>query len=179
MLANRFFMRKRIMDGVSVKAYELVDTNGALYRYTKEETEQLALKGLINGVKAQRCNGVVTMKGKDGFKIKDLETINLRQKEEVDMRSTLVRKIKIENNREIVGYVLQNYDSSIDVRTFKGLLDLAIKGKVKNIRINKSGQKMIVRGINCNLNDIPTIKLSQERFMGLVQKTLQSDEVRV
>lgn len=166
------------MDGVSVKAYELVDTNGVLYRYTKEETEQLALKGLINGVKAQRCNGVVTMKGKDGFKIKDLETINIRQKEEVDMRSTLVRKIKIENNREIVGYVLQNYDSSIDVRPLKDFIALAAMDKVKNIRINKSGSKMIVRGVNCNLNDIPTIKLSQDGFKSLVLKTMQADGIK-
>lgn len=178
MLANKFYMRKRIMDGVSVKAYELADTSGVVYRYTKEETEQLALRGVINGVKAQRCNGVITMKGKDGFKIKDIETINIRQKEEVDMRSTLVRKIKIDNNREIVGYVLQNYDSSLDVRTSSSLIELATMDKIKNIRINKSGDKMIVRGVNCNLNDIPTIKLSQERFMSLVQKTLQTDKIR-
>ena len=36
MLANKFYMRKRIMDGVSVKAYELVDAAGMTYRYTKE-----------------------------------------------------------------------------------------------------------------------------------------------
>lgn len=179
MLANKFYMRKRIMDGVSVKAYELVDAAGMTYRYTKEETEELALKGLIHGVKAQRCNGVVTIKGKDGFKIKDLETINIRQKEEVDMRPTLVRKIKIENNREIVGYVLQNYDSSMDVRTLEGLVKLAANDKIKNIRINKSGNKMIVRGVNCNLNDIPTIKMKLTRFTELVNKTLLADGMKV
>ena len=179
MLANKFYRRKRIMDGVSVKAYELVDAAGMTYRYTKEETEELALKGLIHGVKAQRCNGVVTIKGKDGFKIKDLETINIRQKEEVDMRPTLVRKIKIENNREIVGYVLQNYDSSMDVRTLEGLVKLAANDKIKNIRINKSGNKMIVRGVNCNLNDIPTIKMKLARFTELVNKTLLADGMKV
>lgn len=164
MLATRYRVSTRIMDGVQVLAYDVIDGNGGVHRFTKNEFDRLALNGQIENVHAQTSNGKIYIKGTNGLKLKSLKALNVSKQSNVDMRCSIRAKIKFPANRNIMGFIVECYDNSREVITTNQAKMMAENGKLKNARINKVKGERILRGVDCNLTEIPTITLSPEEF---------------
>lgn len=165
MLATKYRVRNRVMSGVQVLGYDVADNcSNRLYRLNKEDFNRLALNNQIIDVHAQTSNGKVYCKGINGLRLKDLNTVNITRSSEVDLRFSIRSKIKFPNNRSIVGFLVDCYDKKTRVITTQQAKLMASEGKIKNLRVNKVKDNQILRGIGCNLAEVPTITLTPEEF---------------
>ena len=79
----------------------------------------------------------------------------------------LVNMVKIEaavvDGRKNIAYIVKTYGGK-EVRLGRGeLLIQAKKGNVVNARVQNYNGQLILKGVNCNLSDLPKIDVNQAR----------------
>lgn len=162
MLAESYKIRKKIVDGASILGYVLEASDGQTMKVDKNTVNRLALNNQIEGCRAQKYNGNIVLKGVT-FSLRDIPRINLRDKDNKPVISKWeVTKRIIDGNR-VVGYFIQR-DNNIKSVTKNELIQLIVKeDNIKNARVQKNNGKFILRGMNCNLSDLPMVSVELVR----------------
>lgn len=161
----------RYMDGKEVTAYHLQSMeSGKSGRYTREQVCYLVGRGQITNCEGQIYADKLILRGKNGINLDELpvqqEDGRLRNTESVGkIRKgatagdimTQVRIIgSIKSGRNTVGYILQNSGGSTMEVTRDKLLELVQAGRIGNARLQNYNGKILLRGIGCNLDELPS-----------------------
>ena len=185
-MTGRFKIVGRVMESTRVKGYWLFDSVTNTFKYLeKPKVDQMALSKMISNCTAQNYQGTVTLKGTE-FKIQSLpkyDTLGNR----VDGHSSLVSQqkkareinnpeyklaFKIINSKQTTGY----YDVQIVTgkkmfMTKDEVIQLALNGKIKDVRAVKLKDRYTLRGINFQVDDLPAIQpTNMGRYMGYAVK---------
>lgn len=155
----------RFMKGTEVIGYSLTDNLGNNYNISKEETHKLALEERIINVKAQEWEGKIILKGV-GEKLNELPVIDtekgtVRKPRNRNKRQMIRTRIvaRIFKGKSVVGYLLQDeIGNEFPVRREEAMV-LAKEGRVENARVQKNRGDTIIRGVGCDLAQLPTIKI--------------------
>ena len=159
----------RYMDGKEVTAYHLqsIDT-GKSGRYTREQIIYLVGRGQVTNCTGQLYQDKVILRG-NGMNLDDLpvqyedgKSRNMdklgRVKKGTDVADAMTQFMIIgiiKYGRNTVGYTLQN--AGYGIKRFKRdqVIELAEQGKIGNASIQNYRDRKILRGINCNLAELP------------------------
>lgn len=149
----------RYMRGTTVTDYYLIDQNGNKHRMSKDEVGRLALNKQIVNCVAQQYGGQIVMKGLN-CKLNQLPILRDNDPNIVIVNNpsrftTLLITMRIIQNRRVVGYVLRDYAGNEQCVQKEQVISLAATGKVSNARVQRSQGKSILRGVNCNLAELP------------------------
>lgn len=160
----------RYMDGSEVTGYHLqsIDT-GKSGRYTKDQVCFLVGRGQITNCTAQLYKDIVLLRG-NGMSLEDLPIIRedgeLRNSDSLGniRKGTLATDAvemfnivgAIKSGRNTVGYVLQNAGCGIKKVKRDQVIRLAQQGKIGNARVQNYNGTVILRGIGCSLDELPS-----------------------
>ena len=157
------------MDGTRVNGYWLIDeTNGSRGYMPKERTDQMALARMINNCTAQCYQGVVTLKG-NGFKVQKLPKYDIYGNRVDNTSKKQVKPQKIEpeyqlvykvmNSKQNTGFFAINLVTNNKVfLTREEVIELAVVGKIKDVKANRSKDKYILRGTKVQIEDLPVVQ---------------------
>lgn len=150
------------MDGVSVVGYELESSSGDITRLDRDTVNKLVLNNQVYGCKAQKYKGQIMIKGVD-INLKKIPKIDIRQKNtnEKVIKKTLTIIKRVINRNEVYGYVIKKDTGEEAVFNKQDTIDIIKKGIVKNARVQKNNGQYIIRGVNCNLNQLDAISISK------------------
>ena len=159
----------RYMDGKEVTAYHLqsIDT-GKSGRYTREQVAYLVGRGQITNCIGQLYQDKVILRG-NGMNLDDLpvqyedgKSRNMdklgRVKKGTDVADAMTQFMiigTIKSGRNVVGYVIQNAGCGVKRIKRQQLLELAEAGRIGNARVQNYKGRTILRGINCNIDELP------------------------
>lgn len=173
----------RYMSGKEVTGYHLqsIET-GKSGKYTRDQVAFLVGRDQITNCTAQLYQDKVLLRGK-GMSLEDLPV----QYEDGDTRNTeQLGRIKkgtstsqameqflivgtIKSGRNTVGYVLQNAGCGIKKFKRQQVIELAQQGKIGNARVQMYQGKPLLRGIDCNLDELPSENIN------VAEKPMQSE----
>lgn len=164
MLATKYKLTGRIMDGVKVTDYEVENiANGEHFVLPRHTVEDLALSKLIVNCSAQRHHNRVILKGQ-GCKLCELPYIS-RSNGDIQKEKICYSIIgRIVHGKYVIGYSMKRHDTN---ETFNIQKDKAIRlirdGKVVNARVQSSnGIGDIVRGIDCDISKLPVLRVNKD-----------------
>lgn len=159
----------RYMDGKEVVAYHLQSLeSGKAGRYTREQVCYLVGRDQVTNCTGQIYQDKVLLRGVN-CSLDDLpvqyENGNMKNADMMgkvrrnETAATSMEKVAIvgciRNGRNIVGYTVQNSGGAqADVPRDK-LLSMVSQGLVGNARVQSYNGKTLLRGINCDLNQLP------------------------
>ena len=164
----------RYMDKTEVVAYHLQClSNGKSVKLSKEQVAFLVGRGQVTNCQGQIYQDKLLLRGvgvsldslptkqvnQEGSKLKNTDSIGkVRNGTSVeDAMSQLMIVQFIMDGKRMDKAVLKNSGGgTIQVERDK-LIELASAGRIGNARVQKSNNRVILRGVNCNLNEIPTI----------------------
>lgn len=159
----------RYMDGPEVTGYHLqsIET-GKSGRYSNEQVYYLVGREQVTNCTGQIYQDKVLLRGK-GISLNDLPVIN----EDGNIKNTdnigkvrrgtsatdainqfMIVKI-IKQGRNTVGYVIQNAGGGTKKVNRQQILELAQQGKIGNARVQNYQGKILLRGVNVNLDELP------------------------
>lgn len=166
-MSNKFYYQVvgRYMDGKQVTAYHLQSMDGKAGKYTKEQVAFLIGNGQITNCTAQIYKDKLLLRGK-GISLDDLpvqyedgDTRNVdkikRGATVTDVMEQLLIVSSIKLGRNTVGYVLQNNGGGTKKIKREQVIELASQGKIKNARVQNYQGKVLLRGVGCNLDELP------------------------
>ena len=159
----------RYMDGKEVTGYHLqsIET-GKAGKFTREQVCYLVGRDQVTNCTGQIYKDKVLLRG-NGMSLDDLPI----QYEDGSMKNTeALGKIKkgtttsqameqfqivgtIRSGRNTVGYVIQNAGCGIKKIRRAQLISLVEQGKVGNARLQNYQGKVLLRGVGCNLDQLP------------------------
>lgn len=160
----------RYMDGKEVTGYHLhsIET-GKSKRFTKEQVCFLVGRGQVTNCTGQIYNDKVLLRG-NGMSLDDLpvqyedgasrnmERVG-RVKSGTDAASAMTQFLivgTIKSGRNTVGYVIQNAGCGIKKIKRQQVIELAQAGRIGNARVQNYQGKIILRGVGCNLDELPS-----------------------
>lgn len=159
----------RYMAGREVTAYHLVSDNGKSGKYSREQVVFLAGRGQITNCSGQLGNDNVILRGvgisleelpvqkEDGTMSKTGNVGHIRRGASSEDVMTQVLIIgTITQGRQTVGYTLRNSGGATKDIPRNEVFALAKQGKIGNARVQSSNGKYILRGVGCNLNELPS-----------------------
>lgn len=159
MLAMKYNITARYMDGVKVLGYLLETTEGTQAKVTKKKVEELALNKQILNCVAQRYEDGVVLKGVD-CKISKIRNIYLKKENEtVDTRGEIIARVV--SGKSTLGYIIRTFNGDEKTVSRAKTLEIARKGLLRNARAQQSNDKMLLRGVNCELAKLQTIKVEE------------------
>ena len=169
MLPTKYYIVRRYMSGVSVVGYELQSVvDGSNIRETKDTVSIMALNKQIINCKAQKYRDpkthkeTIVLKGV-GCKLSELPSTNLRKAEEdVEVQGEIVGRIV--DGKHTAGYLVMLPSGKSKNISRKNTLELARKGRLKNARAQRSGGKLLLRGVNCELAKLPVNTLREAQI---------------
>lgn len=163
-----YLITGRCKRGVAVDGYIIKNLmSGELSVISTEQTKLLAINKLIRNCTAQEYDGDIILKGIN-CKLKDLPNYNMDGTliQEVKKEKEIIPKFlitnRIVNGKSTVGYTVQGI---IDNRQFvrqlhrDDVIKLARDGKIANARVQQSQGGFLLRGVGCNILDLPSIKI--------------------
>lgn len=156
----------RYMKGVEVLGYHLVDRVGRDGFAKKEAVYELALDNNISNCKAQLYNGVIVLKGVgcklSELPVMDVDTKRIRGRGVENTRVRLYRiSGRIFKGKQVIGYRITDINrNESDIRKSDAIL-LAKSGSIENARVQMNNGKEILRGVNCDLAQLPLIQLER------------------
>lgn len=161
----------RYMDGKEVTAYHLQSLDsGKAGRYSREQTAYLVGRGQVTNCSGQIYQDKLLLRGVD-CSLDDLpvqqENGELRRKDNIGhvrkgtsggeaMEQTLVIG-RIAQGRNIVGYIIKNAGNGKMAVDRVKFLELARSGRIGNARVQMYQGKPIIKGVNCNLQQLPVV----------------------
>lgn len=157
----------RCMNGVRVIGYIAVDnkTRAKLY-FDKEQFQNLVINKQVVNCTGQVYEDKIIIKGvncqlsklpKFDHNGNPIKHKKVREKE--DRKLVIVGKIT--DSKEIVGYRLgYNVNGQINYKDIprKAVLQLARDKKIKNARVQMSNNRMLLRGVGCDLSKLPSVE---------------------
>ena len=153
----------RYMRGVEVVGYHVVDSMGKDMPLDKEAVQQMALDNVIVNCKAQLDNGEVRIKGV-GCKLRELPVIDVDTNKirgsESNRKNRAIFTIvaRIFEGKGIIGYVIRDGEG-VDRKVRRSdVFKLAEAGKITNARVQMDRGNILLRGVNCDLAQLPTLR---------------------
>lgn len=159
----------RYMDGKEVTAYHLqsLDT-GKSGRYSREQVAYLVGRDQVTNCEGQIYKDKLLLRGV-GI---SLESLPVQQEDGSLSRTGNIGHVRrgtsaqdamnqylivgsLVQGRNTVGYVIQNAGGGQKKISREQLLELARQGKIGNARVQNYQGKSLLRGINCNLDELP------------------------
>lgn len=165
----------RYMSGKSVTGYHLQSIDsGKSGRYTKEQVCFLVGRDQITNCTGQIYQDTILLRGK-GMSLDDLpvqyedgDTRNMDKVGKVrrctDTASAMEQFLivgTIKAGRNTVGYVIQNAGCGIKRVKRQQVLELAAAGKIGNARIQNYQGRTLLRGVGCNLDELPSQNIGE------------------
>lgn len=160
----------RYMSGKEVVGYHLqsIDT-GKSGRYTKEQVCWLVGRDQITNCTGQIYQDKVLLRGK-GMSLEDLpvqyddgDTRNMEQLGKIRKGTSVPNAMEqfmivgtIKSGRNTVGYVVQNAGCGIKKLKRQQVIELASAGKIGNARVQNYNGNVLLRGVGCNLDELPS-----------------------
>ena len=163
----------RYMDGKTIVGYHLQSLEtGKAAKFNREQVAYLVGRGQVTNCEGQIYKDKVLLRGK-GMSLDDLPV----QKEDGTLsRTDKVGKVRkgtsaqnamtqvmivglLIRGRETVGYVVQNAGGGQNQIPRAQLLQLAQEGRVGNARVQMYQGKPILKGVNCDLRELPKQKV--------------------
>ncbi len=166
---HRYMAVGRYIDGVNVLGYLLRDSHTQKVNLIDRKTvENLALNKLIGNITAQLYEGKVILKGVN-CKLNTLPScdhegnIKSLSQIKIPLGDKLVITSRIMNKKNIIGYVIQLMCNGVQVDkksiSREDVLRLAKDGYITNARVQYFNRKPVLRGVNCDLAQLPIIKV--------------------
>lgn len=165
----------RYMDGKEITGYHLQSMeSGKAGKYTKEQVCYLVGRDQVTNCSGQIYQDKVLLRGV-GI---SLDSLPVQQEDGSLSRTENVGKVRrgstgadvmtqfmligcITEGRYTVGYVIQNAGGGQTQISREQLINLAKQGKIGNARVQQYQGKMILKGVNCDLNQLPRCNASQ------------------
>lgn len=161
----------RYMDGKEVTGYHLhsIET-GKSGKYTREQVAYLVGRGQVTNCEGQIYKDKVLFRGV-GMNIDDLpvqqENGGLSRTDAIgkvrkgtDTASAMTQFMLVKSivsGRNTIGYVIQNAGGATKPANRQQVLELAQAGRLGNARVQEYQGRLMLRGVNCNLNELPII----------------------
>lgn len=163
----------RYMDGKEVTGYHLQSLeSGKSGRYTREQVAYLVGRGQITNCTGQIYQDKLLLRGVG----MSLDSLPVKQENGDLSRTGNIGKVRkgtsaadamtqlmivgtIRNGRNTVGYVLKNSAGATKKGSRADVIKLASEGRIGNARVQNSGDKVILRGVNCNLDELPVTNI--------------------
>lgn len=173
-MANTYYKYEvigRCTNGVNVHGYILLDIQtGTKRMFSRQEVEELALSKTIKNISAQFYGGRVIMKG-IGCKLSSLPNYDtncniLGNDENKQSNAEEIRICaRVSSGKSTVGYVIGLFRNN-KLIGYKELdrystIMLARDGKISNARVQMSVGKPVLRGVNCELTQLKTVKYKE------------------
>lgn len=166
----------RYMEGKEIVGYHLqsIET-GKSGRYSREQVCYLVGRDQVTNCTGQIYQDKVILRGK-GMSLDDLPV----QYEDGDTRNMeRVGKIRrgtetseameqflivgtLKAGRNTVGYVIQNAGCGIKKIPRQKVIELASAGKIGNARVQNYNGRILLRGVGCNLDELPSEQMPQQ-----------------
>lgn len=162
----------RYMNGKEVTGYHLQSMDsGKSGRYTREQVAFLVGRGQVTNCEGQIYQDKLLLRGV-GI---SLDSLPVKQENGGLSRTDGIGRVKngttaadamtqfmitsaIVSGRNVIGYVIRNAGGQTKNINRETTLKLAKEGRIGNARVQESNGKYILRGVNTNLNELPTIK---------------------
>lgn len=159
----------RYMDGKEVTGYHLQSLEtGKAGRYTKEQVIFLVGRDQITNCDGQLYQDKVLLRGK-GI---SLDSLPVQQESGMLSRTDNIGKIRrgtsvedamtqvllvgtIVEGRNVIGYIVQNAGGGQGKISREQLLTMARAGKIGNARVQMYQGKPILKGVDCDLKQLP------------------------
>lgn len=159
----------RYMDGKEVTGYHMVRNDGKTERYTKEQVYFLVGRDQVTNCEGQLYQDKVLLRGK-GISLDNLPVVS--DKDGSLSRTEGIGKIKkgmsaqevltrlsivscLVNGRNTVGYTVQNIGGQSKNLSRDDVYKLAASGKISNAKIQMYNGRPILRGVGCNITELP------------------------
>lgn len=177
----------RYMDGTEVTGYHLQSMDrGKSGRYTREQVAYLVGRDQVTNCSGQIYKDKLLLRGV-GISLDDLP---VQQENGVLSRTENIGKVRkgvsaadamtqvmivkcVIDGKNTLGYIVQNAGGQTKYVDRATLLEMAREGKIGNARVQDYNGKVLLRGIDCNLNQLPIVKAEE---LGL-KVPKQEDEV--
>lgn len=165
----------RYMNGKEVTAYHLLSLEtGKAGKFTKEQVAFLVGRDQVTNCSGQIYQDKVLLRGV-GMSLEDLpvqyengdlaKTANIghirRGTSTADAMTQVLLAGVIVDGRSAVGYVIQNSGGGQTKVSREQLLSMARAGKVGNARVQMYQGKPILKGVNCDLKQLPKLSLAE------------------
>lgn len=165
----------RYMNGKEVTAYHLLSLETSKAgKFTKEQVAFLVGRDQVTNCSGQIYQDKVLLRGVD-MSLEDLpvqyengdltKTANIghvrRGTSTADAMTQVLLAGVIVDGRSAVGYVIQNSGGGKTKVSREQLLSMARAGKVGNARVQMYQGKPILKGVNCDLKQLPKLSLAE------------------
>lgn len=182
----------RYMNGKEITGYHLHSMEtGKSKRFTKEQVCFLVGRGQVTNCTGQIYNDKVLLRG-NGMSLDDLpvqyEDGTSRNMDRVgkvrantDAASAMTQFLivgTIKSGRNTVGYVIQNAGCGIKRIKRQQVIELAQAGKIGNARVQTYQGKVLLRGVGCNLDELPSELMSEHEDTGVSNGTKTRDTIK-
>ena len=165
----------RYLNGSEVTGYHLQSIeSGKAGRYTREQVAYLVGRDQITNAEGQIYKDKFLLRGVGVA----LDSLPAKQENGELSRTDNLGKIRkgtsagdamsqlqlskvIVSGRNVVGYIVTNAGGGTHKISRDKLLELAKAGKIGNARYQESNGRPILRGVGCNLNELPTISAEE------------------
>lgn len=165
----------RYMNGKEVAAYHLqsIET-GKAGRYSREQVAYLVGRNQITNCIGQIYQDKLLLRGK-GMSLEDLPiqqengelkvTDNIGKVRRCTSASDAMEQLmivgKIKAGRDTVGYVIQNAGCGLKRVKRQQVIELAKAGKIGNARVQNYQGNELLKGVRCNLDELPAQVLDE------------------
>lgn len=169
----------RYMDGTSVTGYQMqsIET-GKSGKFTREQAAFLVGRGQVTNCDASIYQDKIIFKG-IGVSLESLPIIRDGKVSNTDRIGHVRRDVTPEqavnqlmisgvivSGRNTVGYVIRNAGGQEKKIKREDCLKLASQNRLGNARIQNYNGKVILRGVDVNLNELPVINIGKENQAG-------------
>lgn len=170
-MANRveYQIVGRYMRGKEVTGYHLQSiSTGKSSKYTREQVCFLVGREQVTNCTGQIYNDKVLLRGK-GMSLEDLpisqeptegkeeskeDAKNRQQAQKAMNQLQIVGALR--SGKNVVGYMVQNAGCATKRLRRADVIELVKNGKISNARVQTYNGKVLLRGVNCNLDELPS-----------------------
>lgn len=183
-MANKVTYRitARYMAGREVNAYRVVSSNsGAERKFTRDQIIFLVGKGSITNCKGQMYRDTVILNGV-GINLTDLPVIKEEatvkevgaQRESNGATGTILKRIlKNQESKNAIGYEIRMPNGEIKKLDRNSVAKLAFEKRISNASAQKYQDRLVLRGYNCDLKDLP-VEYIESTVTGVVDNKQNS-----
>jgi len=175
--ATEYAIVGRYMDGKEVTGYHLQNAeSGKNQRFSREQVAFMVGRKQITNCSGQIYQDKLILRGVgislDDLPVQQESTGELSRTDNIgkvrkgtsaeDAMNQYIIVASIVNGRDTLGYVIQNAGGATAQINRDKLLALAKESKIGNARVQMYNGKYLLRGVGCNLNELPVIGVPQD-----------------
>lgn len=193
----------RYMTGSAVVGYHLVGSDGSQVKASKERVIYMIGKGLVENMRVQSLDTEIILRGKgvnlntlpiydlnkdafrDGVKSQEVANTNVKPKRDSGVnpmgQMEIIKRIMYKTN--CLGYILKDRSGKEMKLSRDKIIDLGVQRLLSNATVqkytdNNTGEtKLILRGVGCDLTELPSLIVDETGKIIDINKT--TDEIRM